>query len=147
MEIDEEALRKFNDTIKFEEDRYQVAWPWRHDDVCLPENFNLALGRLRSLICRLKSDRVLLEGYNYIIQQQLQKGIIEVIDKSVKIDTRKHYLPHHPILTPSKATTKVRIVYDASAKLKIGDSSLNECLYRGPVILPDLCGLLLRFRF
>ena len=41
MEIDEEALRKFNDTIKFEEDIYQVAWPWRHDDVCLPENFNL----------------------------------------------------------------------------------------------------------
>ena len=33
MEIDEEALRKFNDTTKFEEDRYQVAWPWRHEDL------------------------------------------------------------------------------------------------------------------
>ena len=117
METDEEALRKFNETIKFEENR--VAWPWRHD-VCLPENFNLALGRLRSLICRLKSNGTLLGKYNCIIQQQLQKGIIEAVDKSVMIDTRKHYLPHHPVLTPSKATTKVRIVYDASAKLKIG---------------------------
>ena len=40
----------------------------------------------------------------------------------------------------------MRIDYDASAKGKVGDSSLNECLYRGPVILPDLCGVLLRFR-
>ena len=25
-------------------------------------------------------------------------------------------------------------------------SSLNECLHRGPIILPDLCGLLMMFR-
>ena len=40
----------------------------------------------------------------------------------------------------------MRIVYDASAKGKFGERSLNECLYRGPVILPDLCGILLRFQ-
>ena len=50
---------------------------------------------------------------------------------------KKYYLPHHPILTPAKETTKIHIVYNASAK---------GCLYRGPIILPDLCGLLMRFR-
>ena len=50
------------------------------------------------------------------------------------------------MLTPNKATTKVRIVYDASSKVGSDMSSLNECLHRGPVILPDLCGLLIRFR-
>ena len=59
---------------------------------------------------------------------------------------QKHYIPHHAVVTPSKATTKVRVVYDASAKAKQTNLSLNESLHRGPVMLPDLCGLLLRFR-
>ena len=146
VETDEEALRKFNETIRFKNSRYQVTWPWRNEDICLSENFDLAMGRLRSLLCRLKSDATLLEKYNCIIQQQLQDGIIEVVDKLVVSDIRKYYLPHHPIITPNKATTKVRIVCDASAKGKFGESSLIECLYRGPVILPDLCGILIRFR-
>ncbi|MCP4458960.1 MAG: hypothetical protein GY816_13210 [Cytophagales bacterium] len=57
-----------------------------------------------------------------------------------------HYIPHHCVIRPDKATTKLHIVYDASAKPNKLAPSLNECLYRGPVMLPDLCGLLLRFR-
>ena len=49
-------------------------------------------------------------------------------------------------MTPEKTTTKIRIVFDASAKTKKGSQSLNENLHRGPIILEDLCGLLMRFR-
>ena len=59
--------------------------------------------------------------------------------------TYTYCLPHHPVLTPSKSATKVCIVYDGSSKEKLGTNSLNECLHRGPVILPDMVGLLLRF--
>uniref|UniRef100_A0AAF5PJS3 Uncharacterized protein n=1 Tax=Wuchereria bancrofti TaxID=6293 RepID=A0AAF5PJS3_WUCBA len=51
-----------------------------------------------------------------------------------------HYLPHHEVFTPSKNTTKLRIVYDASAHHK-GFRSLNDVLYRGPVMLPELIGV------
>ena len=58
----------------------------------------------------------------------------------------QHYIPHHAVVNLQKTTTKVRVVYDASAKLTKDHRSLNECLYRGPVLLHDLCGLLMRFR-
>uniref|UniRef100_A8NPA7 Reverse transcriptase, putative n=1 Tax=Brugia malayi TaxID=6279 RepID=A8NPA7_BRUMA len=56
-----------------------------------------------------------------------------------------HYLPHHEVITPNKATTKIRIVYDASSYQK-GEKSLNDVLYQGSITLPDLIGVLLRFR-
>jgi len=54
-------------------------------------------------------------------------------------------MPHLPVLTPGK-TTKVLIVFDVSSSVRSGVNSLNDYLHRGPIILPDLCGLLLRFR-
>ena len=43
-------------------------------------------------------------------------------------------------------TTKIRIVYDASVRAKKGMKSLNECLYQGLITLPNMCGVLIRFR-
>ena len=43
-----------------------------------------------------------------------------------------------------KATTKLRVVYDAS--LKTSGPSLNECLYKGPKFHQLILDLLIRFR-
>ena len=87
----------------------------------------------------------LFKQYDSIIQDQLDKGIIEKVENTYT-DNIKHYLPHHAVINPHKPTTKLRVVYDASSKAKKEYNSLNECLYRGPVMLKDLCGLLMRFR-
>ena len=55
------------------------------------------------------------------------------------------YLPHQPVLQNDHATTKLRIVFDASVSVPKGHS-LNDCLHRGPMYLADLTGILLRFR-
>ena len=67
-------------------------------------------------------------------------------DLTTESSSVKHYFPHHPVLTPTKETTKLRIVYDGSSKPRKELKSLNECLHREPILLPNLCGLLLRFR-
>ena len=104
-------------------------------------------GRLKSLTKRLEKDPDLLRRYDEIIQTQVERGIVEKVDVSeMNNANRKHYIPHHVIIKPNSTTTKLRVVYDASAKTRKDNKSLNECLYRGPVILEDLCGLLLRFR-
>ena len=98
------------------------------------------------MIQKLVKHPQLLQQYGAIIQEQLQRRIIEEVTETSEEGPLKHYILHHPVITPSKNTTKVRVVYDASAKTRQCNKSLNECLYRGPVMLPDLSDLLLRFR-
>ena len=142
----DEALERFTKSIKFDRGRYQVTWPCKCEDSCLSDNYFLALSRMKMLMNRLQSDKELLHKYDHVIQQQVNAGIIEEVVDVCGSSTRKYYLPHHPVLTPDKETTKIRIVYDASAKAQSASRNLNECLYCGPVILPDLCGILIRFQ-
>ena len=72
--------------------------------------------------------------------------MIEVVDEQKEQSDKQHYIPHHVIIKPENNSTKLRVVYDASAKPKKSNPSLNECLQRVPVILEDICGLLMIFR-
>ena len=55
------------------------------------------------------------------------------------------FLPHHEVTKESSATTKLRVVFDASAKTSNG-LSLNDILTVGPTIQDDIVSHLLRFR-
>ena len=140
---DDRALEQFNKSVCFENKRYYITWLWKCEHPDLPDNFDVAFSRLKSLARRLERDKDLLIKYNKVFQSQVQQGVIERVVKNSE-NTLKHYLPHHPVLTPAKNTTKLRVVYDASVKSRKGGKSLNECLYCGPVLLPDLCGILFR---
>ena len=54
------------------------------------------------------------------------------------------FLPHK-VIKKQRSTTKIRIVFDASAK-KRDAVSLNEILYKGPSLTPELFTLLIKFR-
>ena len=135
---DDRALDRFNSSIRFEKGRYQVQWPWKYEKIDIPDNFEVAVGRLRSLARRYQKDRSLLEKYDEVISSQVEQGIVEKVTTDTRTSKQHHYLPHHPVITPAKNTTKLHIVYDVSAKIRRGKKSLNKCIHRGPVLLPDL---------
>ena len=56
----------------------------------------------------------------------------------------KWYLPHFPVLRPEKETTKMIIVFDASAKCN--GVCLNDIIEQGPKLQNELFHVLLRFR-
>ena len=143
-EGDDVALQNIKSTIRFAENRYEVRWPWRDNHDVLPSNYGLAIGRLNSLITRLSTKPKLLTQYDAVISEQLQKGIIEPAP-ILTTSSYTHYLPHHCVVKPGHNTTKVRVVYDASAKASKHLPSLNDCLLSGPNLVPYLCGVLLRF--
>ena len=140
---------QFLNDITFDGDRYQVKLPFKENHPPLPDNYQLSKTRLESFVRRLKSNPELLRQYDQVIQEQLQVNIIEPVSDEERFAKKDspimiHYLPHLAVLRADKKTTKLRIVYDASAK-KDGPS-LNDCLYAGPSLTPLIFDILLRFR-
>ena len=107
----------FSKHVKFDNGQYIVSLPWKDSCISLPSNYQLCLCRLIGLFKCLKSSPVLLKKYDDIIREQLSLGIIVPVDDSAENNpVCIHYMPHHAVLRHDKATTKVRIVNDASAK-------------------------------
>ena len=105
----------------------------------------MAEGRLRNQLRKLKNTPGILEEHNKIIKEQLKEGIVEEVPDNPS-GNRITYIPHQAVICEDAATTTVRIVYDASAKVGKGIKSLNECLHTGPSLNPLLCAMLLKFR-
>ena len=59
---------------------------------------------------------------------------------------REFYIPHKPVIRESAESTKLRIVYDASAKANEKSPSLNDCLETAPSLQNLLWDVLVRNR-
>ena len=134
-----------NSNIKFRGGRYEVSLPWKQFHPALPANYHLSQTRLHSLLKHLRQNPEVLRAYDHVIQEQIEKGIVE--DAPIVRDTSNllHYLPHHAVIRSDKDTTKLRIVYNASAR-QDNEPSLNDCLLVGPKYNQRILDILIRFR-
>ena len=96
------------------------------------------------MLKQLQQNPEIQREYDAIVRDQLGKGILEEVADSEVAPDQIHYLPHHAVICHDKETTKVRVVYDASAGS--GGPSLNDCLYTGPRFNQRILEILLRFR-
>ena len=150
LDINKKAdfVKEFENSLKFDENEkcYEASYPFKTEHGVLGDNFNLCKKRLEKLTKTFEKDKELLENYDNVFKEQLNKGIIEIAPIDQEIG-KTHYIPHHAVLKPEKATTKMRIVFDASAKVNKGElNSLNDCIEAGPSINTELFEILLRFR-
>ena len=147
--IDPEIPSKQQDfvqNIRFTGARYAVGLPWKGNDHNIEDDYELCCNRLKSLHQKLLKDPKYLDEYNRNIEEKLTTGIVEEVPPSDKDQKNIHYLPHHGVIRKDKATTKLRVVYDGSAKTKTRNYSLNDCLLTGPNLIPQIFDLLVRFR-
>ena len=143
--VEDEVYEEFKNSISFQEGRYSVKLPWKTGHPELPNNYAVSLHRLKTQVARLEREPEVLREHASIIEEQLKTGVIEKVvelEKAAKL----HYLPHQAVVRKEAATTKVRIVYDASSKGEKTGTSLKDCLHVGPSLNPLLYDILLRFR-
>ena len=141
------TLLKFQEEIKIVDDRYEVALPWKQG-FCdkLLNNEKLARSRLSHLSKKLGRDPVLETRYNKAIKDMWDNGIIEDVPREESMGCGPvFYMPHRSVIRESSVSTKVRPVFDRSAK-GFNILSLNDCIEVGPCLLSNLTKILLSFR-
>ena len=124
---------------------YETGLPRRGCHPPLPNNELGSLRRLNYLARKLGKQPGMLQKYDDVIKDQLSQGIVEKATEEA--DGREFYIPHKPVVRDSAETTKLRIVYDASARENEKAPSLNECLETGPSLQNLLWSVLVRNRF
>ena len=136
--------QRFKDTAIFNNEcRYEVCLPWINDHAPLNDNKNLALKSLENLMKNLKKKNIT-SDYDGIFLEWEKDGIIENVPEE-ELNNFCHYLPHRPVIKLSSCSTKIRPVFDASAREK-NFPSLNQCLETGPNLIELIPSILLRFR-
>ena len=84
------------------------------------------------------------DGYVNTIKDYITKGYVSEVDSNSSTEWNTWFLPHFPLVKPDRSTTKVRIIFDESAKHK--GLCLNDVIHKGPKLQRELFSVLLRFR-
>lgn len=123
--------------------------------VCLPfkdgfkerlgDSKSIAVKRLLQVENKFKKNIKFKEDYCKFMNQYLSDGHMELVPEKEINNKEKYYLPHHAVLREASVSTKLRVVFDGSAKPLIGNS-LNEELLIGPSLQQDIRDLITRWR-
>ncbi|GFT18072.1 integrase catalytic domain-containing protein [Trichonephila clavipes] len=144
---DEEILSEFDKSVNFVDGRYRVNLPWKPGmREALQNNKTVTRKHFEGLVRRFKCDHGLFYEYkDVIVMTMLGKVLLSVLLVILYWIVRDFYLPHHAVIRSDKTTSRIRIVFDGSAH-EDGQSSLNQSLYTGPNLHPNILELLLCFR-
>ncbi|XP_045446878.1 uncharacterized protein LOC123655084 [Melitaea cinxia] len=127
-----------------EDGRFSVGIPLKGNESELGQSFERAKACFLALERRLAKQPVLRAMYVDFMKEYLSLGHMALSDIDAPHEN-SYFMPHHGVLRDESTTTKLRVVFNASAPTNSG-LSLNDLQMVGPTIQSDLFSILLRFR-
>ncbi|XP_023289526.1 uncharacterized protein LOC111674256 [Orussus abietinus] len=126
--------------------RFTIRIPFASNLGNLGDSRDMAKKRFSSLEGKFDKHPQLRQMYVVFMREYEDLGhMTEISDEDMQKNNRHYYLPHHAVLKQTSTTTKLRVVFDGSAKTTSG-LSLNDVQRVGPTVQDDLFSIILRFR-
>ena len=138
------ALDMAERSITCNDRSYRIAILWKDNLITLPNNVDMAAQRLQNLEKRLSRQPEIAEEHTRIIGEHIKKRYITKLPPVEDDKIVKWYFPHFLVIRKDRSTTKVWIVFDASARYN--DIALNDVIHQGPKLQNDLFDVLIRFQ-
>lgn len=129
-------------TTRVANGRFCVRIPFKQTPDVLGESYSQAKRRFLALEKRLHGNPTYKQLYHDFIHEYIQLGHMSRITAYSNLH---YFMPHHGVFREHSTTTRLRVVFDASAATSNG-ISLNDLQLLGEPLQGDLISILLRFR-
>ncbi|XP_043264236.1 uncharacterized protein LOC122404367 [Colletes gigas] len=142
---EEECEALFRRTVERDKTgRFIVRLPLNHPrpDEALGYSFHIALSALARMRRKLEADTTLDREYSEFLAEYESLGHMTRLEP---IDQNRLYIPHRAVVRTEIATTKLRVVFNATSRT-VGGRSLNDVLHVGPKLQNDITSVLTRWR-
>lgn len=129
-------------TKRLDDGRFSVFMPFKETpEVALGDSYSMAEKRFYSLEKKLNKDPHFKNEYCKFIREYEELGHLTEISRP----QFGYFMPHHAVIRERSETTRLRVVFDSSAKSS-SNKSLNSIQHVGPVVQDELFNILIRYR-
>ncbi|CAG9105568.1 unnamed protein product [Plutella xylostella] len=108
----------------------------------LGQSKHIATAQLRNMERKLAKNPKLAEDYKAFMDEYIALNHMEPCKQTSIFEC---FLPHHAVQRSEALTSKVRVVFNASAPTSTG-VSLNDLMYTGPNLQQDLQSIIMKWR-
>ena len=140
------ATRRLEESmVQLQSGQFEVKLPFNGKLPLLKTNRQLAVARTYRQLTEMSNKKLYKDLAVKAMKELIEDDYVERVTEDLVDGKYVHFLAWRGIMKSDSATTKLRIVMDASAKPSASDVSLNQCLYQGPNLILNLAKCLMRF--
>ncbi|XP_018399454.1 PREDICTED: uncharacterized protein LOC108777138 [Cyphomyrmex costatus] len=127
--------------------RYIVRLPFKiGPPISLGESRSNAISSFHSMEQRLLRDTTKASLYrDFLTEYETLGHMTKITPTEIVTSNQVYYIPHHAVLRDSSATTRLRVVFNASCRTSNG-MSLNDHMLIGPKLQRDLATVIMQWR-